>query len=124
MGSMIRFLIKFFVYVFLVIPIVRAIVGFIVPWTWLAWILGIVAAIGVSVWLESTGTSNKILASIFDPNKSAGDAMGESMSDLFSGGDKKSAHKPVETTMTCPSCGKQVTLHDGRGKCGACDTSY
>ena len=121
MKGIVRLLIKFFVYVLLIIPLVRGIVGAIFGSGWLGWLVGVIAAIGLALWLESTGTSNKLLARLFsgDSSNTEGQASaptGRFFESALSGG--------VETTMKCPNCGSQVTLRDGHGKCKACDSAF
>jgi hypothetical protein len=121
MGGLIRLIIKGIFYIAIIIPVIRAVVGTFLP-GWFGWLIGVVVAIAVAIWLETSGTSNKILASIFNPDKSVKDAAAESMSSLFES--EGTASKGVETTMKCPNCGSQVTLFDGHGKCRACDSAF
>jgi len=119
---MVKLLVKGIFYLVFVIPFVRWVVGLFIPWAWLAWILGIIVALIVAFSLEKSGTSDKILASLFSPNKSVKDTIGQEMSSLFDGGDQ--APKGPETTIKCPNCGSQVNLIGGHGKCRACDTAF
>ena len=120
--GLVRLIIKGFFYIAIVIPLVRTIVASFIPWGWMSWLLGMVAALGVAFWLESSGLSNKLLSAVFNPNKSVKKTLGEGMSSLFESGD--ASPKGTETSMTCPNCGTQVTLLGGRGKCRACDTAF
>ena len=122
MKGLVRWAIKLAAYYFIVFPVVGGILRSVFD-NWFGWLLGFIVATGVAVWLETTGLSNKILASIFDPNKSAKKTMGEAVGSLFESGDS-SSKGGVETTMQCPNCGSQVTLIDGHGKCRACDSAF
>ena len=122
MSGLIRLVIKGVVYIFIVIPVVRAIVGGLVGGG-VGWFLGLVVAIGLAIWLETTGTSNRLLARIFSGNSGGGGnqaSAGESLGQIFD----PNASKGLETTMKCPNCGSQVTLINGHGKCRACDSAF
>jgi hypothetical protein len=122
MGGLIRLIVKGFFYIVVIIPVIRGIVSSFIPWGWLGWLLGLIVAAGVAIWLETSGLSNKILASIFNPNKSVKDTIGEGVGSLFES--EGSSPKGPETTMTCPNCGTSVTLYGGHGKCEACDSAF
>ncbi|MCL2080802.1 MAG: hypothetical protein FWH16_01735 [Oscillospiraceae bacterium] len=120
MKGIIRLVIKFVVYVAIVIPLVRTVVGAIFGSGGFGWVMGIVAAIGLAVWLETTGTSNRLLAKLFGAVSDAGSGgSAQSAGSLFS-----EEPKGLETTMKCPNCGSQVTLINNHGKCRACDSAF
>jgi hypothetical protein len=113
--------IKLVVYVVIFFPLVGAIAGGILGNGWFGGFIGFAAAAGLAIWLETTGTSNKLLARLFssaagDQNAQAGGPVGS----IF----ESEAPKGPETTIKCSGCGSQVTLYGGHGKCEACDRAY
>ena len=126
MKGIVRLAIKVFVYVVIVIPVVRGIAGMIFGANWFGWLVGVIAAIALAFWLETTGTSNRILAKIFSGEavQSTGKAVKESLEGIFEDDGSSPSPRGVETTMKCENCGAQVTLKGGHGKCDACDSAY
>ena len=122
MKGIVRLVIKLVVYIGIVIPVVRSTIGALLGGGGFGWIVGLIVAIGLAIWLETTGTSNRLLVKLFSgKSDSAKDvSVGEAVGSLFSDG----APKGLETTMKCPNCGAQVTLYDGHGKCRACDSAF
>jgi len=127
MSGLVRLLIKGAVYIFILIPLIQGIVGGIIGFGGFAVFIGIVVAVGVVVWLEMSGISNKVMTKIFGALAGTGTNPNAPPGSPTTG--DTSASKPlfgagVETSMKCPNCNTLVTLIDGHGKCKACDSAF
>lgn len=88
---------------------------------WFGTFLSTVIALAIGIWLEVSGTSNKIIGTLLKPKQSFEQAVNEFANEAGQGA---ATPMGVETSMDCPNCGAQVKLIGGHGKCRACDTAF
>jgi len=116
MKTILKFGIRFILYIMIVFPIFRGV------FSGLGGILSFILAFFVTIILisilEVRGLTKKLVNFVSNlvgvKLKSSSGAIASTLGDAIS---------PEESIVECPNCGSQVTLKNGRGNCSCCDTA-